>query len=1065
VKRKTASSIILQLIFISMLMLAFNIRQLHPVFEGKAEATLPIFVEQNKVALETGATYQWLDPHVSYYQYDYWTLWHSVETLFWYEKANATKIIPWLVESYTASSDNLHYNLTLRQGITFQDGTPFNATAVWFSLNRLLIIDGTSGDGLNHGSQAAWILQQLLDQSLSSALSGEAQAHDAAWVQAVLDQNFVEIIDNYKVRLNLLTPSTQFLPIMAGPWASIVSPTSTIRMDYQHLGLGTWDGDFNHYFEHMAGNGETGLNLPQNGWKIGTGPYYLESVEPTTPYRIVLKAYGNYWGGPNDMNLPPAGKTRIATIEFRTIASFTTRLLDLTAGTATGIAVPTASIFQVVDRNKWIGEGILESIVPGVTMHGPFPQFSSWWLDFNINVTRPDGRLRDWQPFADWRIRMAVSCSVNMTDMNINVNNRLGIVADNIVPPGTFPPGSYNPDVGPTFSFNLTRAEELLNASRDDPLTSFTYYNGTAVPPGIVDNSFGPSFAFGKTVEFYVQSGADQFQQVLTTMADNLNAIAIENDLGIKFSVIIVPGGQQYTLASSHSIDSYMGGWIADYNHVLNWLTPMYLSTGTYFSWNLWNLTRLDTLYDEALAADHAGDLDELLRVNDEMNTVANEALTYMVWWYPTLQFARSTWLKGWYVNSVYGVDLWSTMYYEAPSDVTPPVTTISLEGVLGENDWFTSDVTVTLSATDDYQVEKTEYSFDNATWIPYATPFNVSEEGHLVIYYKSTDATGNKETIKTITGKIDKAAPTGAIAINNDVAYTTSTYITLALTSADATSGVYQLRLSNDGAWDTEQWETPSSAKAWTLASGDGQKTVYYQIKDRAGLISTTYSDTITLDVTPPSGSVTMAAGSAYMNTTSVTLTLSAGDATSGVVQMRLSHDNTTWTPWEAYSTSKSWTLSTGDGEQTVYVQYTDAAGLVSESCSDTIILDTTAPAITITSPGLGYEIKSSTVRVTWTCSDESSGTSHCEIRLDEDSWINVGANTVHTFSAVNDGTHTVDVKAYDQAGLSRMDSVEFFVNTSPQLGLGYIEMVAIGAIIIIAVIAVAAYLLKFRK
>jgi ABC-type transport system substrate-binding protein len=627
----------------------------------------PIYVQQNKVVMESGATYQWLDPHISYYQYDYWTLWHSVETLFWYEKDNATKIIPWLVESYTATSDNLHYNLTLRQDISFQDGTPFNATAVWFSLNRLLILDGTSGDNENHGSQAAWILQQLLDENLSSALSGQTQSYNSTWVRAVLDQNFVEIIDNYKVRLNLHTPSTQFLPIMAGPWASIISPKATITLDYAFLDLGTWDGNMTHYFENMAGVGETGLVLPANGWRIGTGAYYVDSVEATTPYTIVLKAYDNYWGGPNDMNLPPAGKTRIATIEYRTIGSFTTRLLDLRAGTATAIAVPTSSIFQVVDRTKWIDQGILESIVPGAAEYGPYSQFSAWWLSYNTNVTNPDGSLRAWQPFADHRIRMAVACSVNITDMNINVNNKLGIVANSVVPPDTFPSGSYNPSTGVTFSFDLERARQLLIDAAATPLTSFTFYNGTAIPGGIVDNSFGPEFRRAKAVEFYVQTGADTFQQVLTTMADNLNSIASDENLGIRFNVVIVPGGQQYTLASGHLIDSYMGGWIADYNHVLNWLGPMYLSSGTYFSWGRWNLTRLDQLYDEAVAADQAGDVPALLSANDAMNTYANEALPYMVWWYPTLQFTRSTWLKGWYVNTVYGVDLWSNMYYEQP--------------------------------------------------------------------------------------------------------------------------------------------------------------------------------------------------------------------------------------------------------------------------------------------------------------------------------------------------------------------------------------------------------------
>jgi ABC-type transport system substrate-binding protein len=633
-------------------------------------AVEPAFVKDNKLVYESGATYQWFDPHVSYYQYDYWILWHSVEMLLWYERENATKIIPWLAESYTVSGDGLHYNFTLRQGITFQDGTPLNATSVWFSLNRLLIIDGTSGTGV-HGSQAAWMVQQLIDPNGTLfAAMGANPTYDASWVQAVLDLNFVEILDTYKVRLNLKTATTQFLPIMAGPWVAIISPWSTIELDYEYGGWGTWDGNYTTYFLRMAGNGDTALNVPEDGWRVGTGAYYVESVDATT-YKIVLKVYDDYWGGPDDMNLPPEGKDRIETIEYIHQPSFATRLLDLKGGKATAIGVPEASIFQVVDRDGWIEDGELESIVSGATVHGVFPTFNTWWLDFNTNITKADGTLREWQPFADWRIRMAVASAVNMTYMNINVNNRLSILANNIIPPGTVPTGSYNPDVNPQFSFNLTKVKELLNASRDDPLTSAThemhYYNGTQIPAGVVDNSFGSGFADAKVVELYVQSGATTFIEVLTTMVDNLNTICATEDLGLKFSVVIVPGGQQYTLASKHLIDAYMGGWIADYNHVLNWLQPMYLSTGTYFSWNLWNITRLDDLYWEAVEADKAGNITRLLEINDEMNTLANQILPYMVWWHDTEYFTRSDWLKGWYLNTNYGVDLWSAMYYEEP--------------------------------------------------------------------------------------------------------------------------------------------------------------------------------------------------------------------------------------------------------------------------------------------------------------------------------------------------------------------------------------------------------------
>ena len=641
-----------------------------PPTGGEEELPTPSFVTENKLVYESGATYQWLDPHVSYYQYDYWILWHTVEMLVWYNKESTTDIIPWLAESWTEINSTC-YEFKLRQGITFQDGTPFNATAVWFSFNRLFIIDGTDGSG-NHGSQAAWILEQLVDPNGEIfAGMGADPAYDEAWVKKVLDLNFVEIVDEYTIRLHLKTPTTQLLPILAGPWAAIISPTETIKKDYEYHG---WDFDaeqkpinFTKYFVRMAGVGDTYFNLPENGWTFGTGPYYVESVNPTT-YKIVLKAYDDYWGGPNGMNLPPEGKQRIETIEYIYQPSFTTRLLDLKQGKATGIQVATADLYQVVDKDKWLEEGVLESIVPGVVVYGPYSEFTTWWLNFCTNVTNPDGTFRKWQPFADWRLRMAVACAVNLTYANIYINNRLGIVANTIIPPGTAPEGVYNPDVKPVYTFNLTKAEELIRDAYEHPLTSAThemhFLNGSVIPPGMVDNTFSPDNP--KVIEFYVQSGATTFQQLLTTIAENLNSFS--RSLGLTFRVVIVPGGQQYTLASMHQIDAYVGGWIADYNHVLNWLAPMYVSSGTYPSWNGWNITRLDELYDEAIKADQEGDITRLVEVSNEMNRIANELVMYMLWWHPQTYFVRSEWLQGWWVNINYGVDLWSTMYYEKPT-------------------------------------------------------------------------------------------------------------------------------------------------------------------------------------------------------------------------------------------------------------------------------------------------------------------------------------------------------------------------------------------------------------
>lgn len=92
----------------------------------------------------------------------------------------------------------------------------------------------------------------------------------------------------------------------------------------------------------------------------------------------------------------------------------------------------------------------------------------------------------------------------------------------------------------------------------------------------------------------------------------------------------------------------------------------------------------------------------------------------------------------------------------------------------------------------------------------------------------------------------------------------------------------------------------------------------------------------------------------------------------------------------------------------------------------------DTTPPTITITSPADGAVLTSSTVAVTWTGSDTGSGISYYETRIDSGSWINKGTSTSHTYTGVSSGTHTVDVRAWDNAGNSAIDSVTFSVNVA---------------------------------
>jgi ABC-type transport system substrate-binding protein len=138
---------------------------------------------------------------------------------------------------------------------------------------------------------------------------------------------------------------------------------------------------------------------------------------------------------------------RLAEENLRTrnyVESFSTRLLDLEGGKATGIAVDPTDLYSVVDHDIWLDHGVFESLIPNMTVHGPFTQFVTDWFNFVTNVTDASGHLLKFQPTADRRIRLAIADAVNFTEINIDANNRLGQVANQLIPPGTAPAGAYN---------------------------------------------------------------------------------------------------------------------------------------------------------------------------------------------------------------------------------------------------------------------------------------------------------------------------------------------------------------------------------------------------------------------------------------------------------------------------------------------------------------------------------------------------------------------------------------------------------------------------------------------
>ena len=113
---------------------------------------------------------------------------------------------------------------------------------------------------------------------------------------------------------------------------------------------------------------------------------------------------------------------------------------------------------------------------------------------------------------------------------------------------------------------------------------------------------------------------------------------------------------------------------------------------------------------------------------------------------------------------------------FEIIVDVAPPqVSAAVTSGTLGSNDWYTTDVAVTVSATDDVAVasitaDGSETTIDPPTSPASAPPVPVTTEGTTTVNYSATDVV-EKTATGSIGVKVDKTDPTADLSVAMGVA------------------------------------------------------------------------------------------------------------------------------------------------------------------------------------------------------------------------------------------------------------------------------------------------------
>lgn len=197
---------------------------------------------------------------------------------------------PLLAESWDSSPDGLTHTFQLKEGVTFHDGTAFDAEAVCANFDRWYNWTGLAAS-------------EALSYYYGKLFRGYVDTPDTA----VFDSCSAD--SEFEATVTLKQPFAGFIPALSLPAFAMQSPTALEEYAADEIG-GT---------EESPSLSEYGAGHP-----TGTGPYKFDAWSPGE--ELTLSSYGDYWGESGQVNK----------IIFRVIDDPTARRQALQSGSIDG---------------------------------------------------------------------------------------------------------------------------------------------------------------------------------------------------------------------------------------------------------------------------------------------------------------------------------------------------------------------------------------------------------------------------------------------------------------------------------------------------------------------------------------------------------------------------------------------------------------------------------------------------------------------------------------------------------------------------------------------------------
>jgi peptide/nickel transport system substrate-binding protein len=303
-------------------------------------------------------------------------------------KPGTTKIVPLLARSWKTSANGKTWTFTLRRGVTFHDGTPFNAAAVCANFDRWYNFKGAQ-----QSSSASYYYNYVFSGFKTKNPGG------ALYKSCKAARSDVAVI-------TLKRPYGPFLAAMTLSPFAIQSPTS-MAQNGADKGRLTSDGVYQPLGKYGVPGGVT----------AGTGPFKLQSWRIGDKLELVRN--DSYWGR----------KPTLTRLIFRAIPDNAARLQALQTGEIDGYDLVEPQDISTINRNR-----NLKTL--------DRPAFNVAYVGINRKV----------KPFDNLLVRKAVAHGLNRAGVVKSFYAGRGTVAHEFMPPSvpgystSVPKYPYNPN-------------------------------------------------------------------------------------------------------------------------------------------------------------------------------------------------------------------------------------------------------------------------------------------------------------------------------------------------------------------------------------------------------------------------------------------------------------------------------------------------------------------------------------------------------------------------------------------------------------------------------------------